>query len=176
MAYATKQEARERKPVRWWHEWIIDDMLMYPRDTIPERARRLKYSPTYLSLCMHSDMFKALYTERRAAYSARLHEGIADKTAEAANKALDLVIESLDKKRDKIPFAELSEFTDRTLERLGYGVKQNGSQVNVQVNTTPSVTKEQLADARRDLRAIEDQREKTIEAIPLPSEPTQEGP
>jgi hypothetical protein len=160
--------------VRWWHEWIIDDMLLYPRDSIEVRAKRLKYSREYLNLCMHSDMFKALYEERRAAYSARLHAGIADKTAKAADLALDLVIESLDKKRDKIPFAELTEFTDRTLERLGYGAS-NGSSVNVQVNTAPTVTKEQLADARRDLRAVEDQRQKTIEATPLPSEPKKEG-
>lgn len=175
-SYTSYRDEKQRKPTRWWHEVIVDDMLLHPKSTIKERADRTKYSENYLSLLMNSDMFKALYEQRRREFNIRLADGIQGKLSQAANTALDLVMESLEKKRDKIPFAELSQFTDRTLERLGYGVKQNGSLVNLQVNAAPSVTKEQLADARRDLRAIEDQREKTVTAIPLPSEPPKQTP
>jgi hypothetical protein len=183
-SYKTYEEAKRRKPVRWWHEAIIDDMLQYPRSSMKERSVRLKYSVDYLSLVMNTDMFRAFYEERRAAFNARLSDSIQQKTGEAANKALDLVLETLEKKRDKIPFAELSEFTDRTLERLGYGVK-SGSPVQVNI-VAPAITREQLAEARRYLRAVEDQRQKVIEAEPvpkapaphlavLPSEPVKEG-
>ena len=149
-------------------------MLQYPKSLLRERSARLKYSVDYLSLVMNTDMFKALYEQRRSEFNSRLSDSIQQKTGEAANKALDLVLETLDKKRDKIPFAELAEFTDRTLERLGYGIKPGAP---VQVNViAPTITKEQLAEARRDLRAVEDQRQKVIEAKPLPAEPKKEGP
>lgn len=168
--YADYQDLKRRKPVRFAHEAIIDDLLAYPRSTGKERSARLGYSESYLSIVMNTDMFKAYFEERRLLYNQRFDHAIQHKTMVAVDKALDLVVESLDKKRDKIPFTELAEFTDRTLERLGYGVKQN-SMVNVLVNTAPAVTKEQLADARRDLRAIEEQREKVIDitpSVPLP--------
>lgn len=163
---------------RWWHEAIIDDMLMFPRCTTKERAARLKYHENYLSLVMNTDMFKALYEQRRAEFNQRLADNIQRKAGEAVDKALDIVITTLETKRDKIPFAELTEFTDRTLERLGYGVR-GGAQLNLQINNTPvqpSITKEQLAEARKDLRAVEDQRQRVIEAKPIepPSEPVEQ--
>jgi hypothetical protein len=173
--YPTGEIRKRTQPVRWWHEIIVDDMLQYPRALLRERAARLKYSPEYLSLVMNTDMFKALYEERRAAFNARLDASIQQKAGQAANLALDLVIDSLEKKRDKIPFAELSEFTDRTLERLGYGVKPS-TNVNVGVQlVAPPITKEELAKARGDLRAVEDSRQRVIEAIPLPAKPSEEG-
>jgi hypothetical protein len=174
-SYMSTQDAKTRKPVRWWHEAIVDDMLQYPKSLLRERAARLKYSADYLSLVMNTDMFKALYEERRAAFNARLDASIQQKAGQAANLALDLVIDSLEKRRDKIPFAELSEFTDRTLERLGYGVKP-GTNVNVGVQlVAPPITREELAKARGDLRAVEESRERVIEAIPLPAKPSEEG-
>lgn len=161
------------KPVRWWHEAIVDDMIAHPTDTLKVRAARLNYSVPYLSIIINSDAFKALYEERRRDFTERLQNGISQKTAEAANKALDIVLETLEKKRDKLPFEALSEFTDRTLERLGYGVKHNSPAPNVNVNVVAGqVTPEQLADARKALRAAEAGR--VIEHEPvkqLPSEP-----
>jgi hypothetical protein len=176
-SYTSTQDAKRRKPVRWWHEAIVDDMLQYPKSLVRERAARLKYSADYLSLVMNTDMFRALYEQRRAEFNARLDASIQQKTGEAANKALDLVLETLEKKRDKIPFAELSEFTDRTLERLGYGIKP-GANVSVGVQiVAPPISKEQLAEARRDLRAVENQRmiEHKPVPSPLPTEPEKEG-
>lgn len=152
----------------------MDDMIAHPTDTLKVRAGRLNYSVPYLSIIINSDAFKALYEERRRDFTERLQNGISQKTAEAANKALDIVLETLEKKRDKLPFEALSEFTDRTLERLGYGVKPHSAtpNVNVNVGVSAQVTPEQLADARKALRAAEASR--VIEHEPvkqLPSEP-----
>lgn len=173
-SYSNFDDLKRRKPMKWWHEAIIDDMLAFPLDTLKQRSARLKYTESYLSIITNSDMFKAFYEERRTMFNAVLDASLQHKTASAANRALDIVLETLEKKRDKIPFRELAEFTDKTLERLGYGVKP-GAHVNVQVNNSPSlqITKEQLAEARRDLRTVEDQREKLIEHEPVPKAPAQ---
>lgn len=155
MAYQSYGDLKRNKPTKWWHEYIVDDMLAFPTSTVKERAKRLDYSETYLSIIINSDMFKALYAERRKAYNERLDGSITQKTALAANKALDIVLETLEKKRDAIPFPALAEFTDRTLSRLGYGEKQSGTNVNVNVGIQPAVTPEQLAEARKSLRAVE---------------------
>lgn len=164
-------DLKARKPVKWWHEAIVDDMLAFPTSTLAERSIRLKYTSSSLSIIINSDAFKAMYEERRRAYNERLDASIQDKTARAVNKALDIVLESLENKRDKLPFQALTEFTDRTLERLGYGIKKGGPAVQV-VNlngVTPQVSQEQLADARKALRAAEESR--MIDVTPLPSEP-----
>jgi hypothetical protein len=84
------------------------------------------------------------------------------------------VLETLEKKRDKIPFPALAEFADKTLQRLGYGSNAGGTAVNVNVNNAivPQVSAEQLAEARARIRAVESAR--LVEAPPqkqLPSEP-----
>lgn len=164
--YPTHQALLRKKPVRWWHEAIVDDMLVFPKCSVQERARRLGYSSSYLGMVMNSDMFKALYEKRRAEYNAALDQGIAMKARQAADKTLDVIIETLDTKRNSIPFPALTEFADRTLERLGYGGVKG---TNVQVNVTPVISQEQLADARKALRAVEDQRVIEAEVIKLPS-------
>lgn len=167
MAYQSHSDLKRNKPTKWWHEYIVDDMLAFPTDTLRARAKRLDYSEAYLSIIINSDMFKALYAERRKAYNERLDGSIAHKTAQAANKALDIVLETLEKKRDAIPFPALAEFTDRTLSRLGYGEKHaSGTNVNVNVGLAPAVTPEQLAEARKSLRAVEASH--MIDVTPVP--------
>lgn len=166
MQYRTYQDVKAHKPVRWWHEAIVDDMLAFPMDTLAVRGARLQRSAKYLSMIINSDMFQAMYKERRAAYVAALESGIAHKTAQVADKALTVVLEALEKKRDSLPFDSLVELTDRTLSRLGYGVKPAGTSVNVNVlnQSVPVVDQELLASARSALRAVETQR--TIEHRP----------
>jgi|SRR5262245_27268421 len=162
----THQGFLRNKPVRWWHEAIVDDMLMFPKCQVQERAKRLGYSSQYLGMVMNSDLFKALYEKRRAEFNAALDQGIQTKARMAADKTLDVIIETLETKRNSIPFPALAEYADKTLERLGYGSsKGNGVNVNV---VTPLVTAEQLADARATLRAVEDKRTIEHEPVKLP--------
>src|SRR5262245_2048023 len=130
MTYRDYQDVKARKPTKWWHDFIIDDMIANPDDTLAMRAKRLNYSPAYLSVITNSDLFKALYAKRRVEYKERLDEKIAHKTSLVADKTLDVVLETLEKKRNSIPFPALADFADRTLQRLGYGSKP-GNAVNV---------------------------------------------
>lgn len=177
--YANYQDEKRRKPVRWWHDAIIDDMLCHPLDTVPERAKRLGYTENYMSVILNSDLFKTAYAERRREFNAHMADAIANKAGEVAVKGLDILLEAMEKKRDAIPFAVLSDTVDKTLNRLGYGVKPAGSPV---VNVTANgqqvgvvVSSEQLAEARQALRAAEQQRAletplgppRSVEASPL---------
>ena len=159
MANRTYADLKATKPFRWWHEAIIDDMLAFPLDTLEKRGARLGRAPNSLSLIINSDMFQAMYAARREAYNERLAGSISGKTAQVADKALDIVLETLEKKRDSLPFDSLVELTDRTLARLGYGAKSAATNVQVNVgHVPPMVNAAQLAEARAALRAVENSR------------------
>lgn len=160
VTYANYADVKANKPVRWWHDAIIDDMLVFPLDTLATRAQRLNYSVAYLSVIMNTDLFKAAYQQRKQQFSSNMDHALVMKTTQVAAKGLDLLLEAMDTKRAQIPFQALSETVDKTLNRLGYGVKPGGNPVNVQVNTLGNVvgvtvSAEQLAEARMALRAAE---------------------
>lgn len=158
---AISQSVKKNKQVKWWHEAIIDDMLLHPLDDLKTRSARLKYSAAYLSLIINSDMFKAIYEQRRLLFQDRLDQNIANKLTTVASLSLDIMKESLDKKRTAIPFKDLAAANDSLLNRLGYGAPSGGAGgVNVNVNTgqqlvAAPVTKEQLDAARGIIRGVE---------------------
>jgi len=160
----TVAELKATKSHRWWHEAIIDDMLVYPLDTLEARGKRLNYSASYLCILMNTDMFKAAYERRRKDFKETMDTAILNKTTQVAAKGLDIMLEVLEQKRAQIPFAALSETVDKTLQRLGYGVQPRGPTVQVnagngaQIAVLPTVTAEQLTSARAALRAAEGQR------------------
>lgn len=142
-----------QRPMKWWHEAVIDDMLAFPLDTLAERGRRLGYSVPWLSTLINSDMFSAAYAARRAALSERLKDSLSHKLAKAADKHLDVMLERLETQRTNIPFADLAVSTTNVLDRLGFGPpKASPVQVNVQQNTLPPVSAELLSSAREKLR------------------------
>lgn len=153
-------ELKATKPVKWWHEAIIDDMLQFPLDTLEVRGKRLGYSGTYLSIIINTDMFQAAYQTRRNDYRQNMDNALTQKASALAVKGLDIMLETLETKRTQIPFAILSDSVDKTLTRLGYGVPSKGPTVqvignNAQVAVLPTVTAEQLQSAREALRAVE---------------------
>lgn len=155
-------ELKATKPHKWWHEAIVDDMLVYPLDTLESRGKRLNYSPAYLSIIINTDMFKAAYERRRNEFKQNMDTALINKTTQVAAKGLDIMLEVLEQKRTQIPFAALSETVDKTLQRLGYGIQPRGPTVQVTGNNNtvavlPTVTAEQLTQAREALRAVEAQ-------------------
>lgn len=152
-----------RRNFRWWHEAIIDDMLAHPTSTLEERSKRLGYATSYLSLLMNSDMFQAVYNERRANMRSLVDDSIAKKMADVADLGLDIMREKLEQKRSSIGFKDLTELNLGLLDRLGYSAKQSAPAVQVNVNnsnTSATVTPEALAEARGRLRALEEERAK----------------
>lgn len=148
------------RQVKWWHEAIIDDMLLHPTDTHAQRAARLGYTPQAIMLLINSDMFKAAYQTRRDALRASLDDGITQKLLKTANLGLDIMHEKLEKSRTSIAFKDIKEINESLLTKLGYGAPSAQAATSVQVNVTqsPGVTPEALAEARARLRAVEEGR------------------
>lgn len=157
---AYRRYARSR-PVKWWHESIIDDMLLHPTDTHAQRGARLGYSSQAVMMLINSDMFKAAYEARRGELRSRLDDGITQKLLKTANLGLDLLHKKMEEKQTSIPFKDLLEANNSLLSRLGYGVEKNSGtnvQVNVGTQAPPAVTSEALAQARQRLREVEQTR------------------
>lgn len=162
-------------PFRWRYDAIIDWRLANPDRPEKECAVAMGYSHATLSMIVNSDAFKARWEQRRRTTSDIIHNAIAEKTARAANLALDVTIEALEKKRGAIPFRELAEFTDKTLARLGYGVQPGGTavQVNVNTNLPPAevrsrLTTEELREAQARLRGAQVEKLPGSGSVPPP--------
>lgn len=173
--HKTYAELKATKPVRWWHEAIIDDMIAFPMDNLEKRSQRLNYSPSYLSIIMNTDMFRAAWEARRRQHSELVSLGISTKVGAVAAKSLDIMLETLESKRGAIPFSSLSKTTEVALAALGYGSKAPAVAVNVdarQQNNTVnvSVTPEQLAEARAAL-----QRAESARALEPPTQKVESG-
>jgi transcriptional regulator with XRE-family HTH domain len=109
-----------------WYEALIDLRIANPDMTQGERARRLGRTQAWVSLVENSDAFRAQYERRRAEHSKRISEHTIDKLHNVANKALDRLAETLDKKDLKPDF--VLDATDTLFARLGYTAEAKKAQ------------------------------------------------
>lgn len=156
----TRERLREKghyTSLMIWHEQIADWLLANPGGKLGDCAAFFGKAPTTISNIVNSDAFRAYYAKRRAEFHERLDESIVDKTAKVTSEALDLLLENLQSKRTAVPIKTLSELADRGLERLGYGVAQPQSAVNVNAsgesNVVVQVSRDTLEGARERLRS-----------------------
>src|SRR3990167_8026590 len=136
---------------------LCDFMLANPTSTLAERAAYVNRSYAWTSLVCGSDSFRAHYEARRAGLNQELTAAVQTRLVGVAAKSLDILLERLDDRRDVLPIMDALEVSDRALARLGYGQKaqSGGTIVNVQQNAAPTLTREELEIARRDLREVE---------------------
>lgn len=157
--------------MRWWYDSIIDWMIAHPDGKLGECALALRKSPSTISIVTNSDVFKLRLEERRKSFNERHDASIMAKSVQLAEVALDLQLDVLEKKRDKIPLGTIKEIGESALARLGYGVKGGGNSVinigqgaGAQTNVV-SVSKEALASARESLRAVEKSQFNSIQTV-----------
>jgi hypothetical protein len=147
---------------RIWYDAIIDLLLLDPTLRQYEIAKKLNRAPVTISLVMNSDLFKARYEQRKAAHNAAIHSKLNGQMVQVADLGLQLILETMKSKRDKIPLETLVDTTTDTLDRLGFGVPKGQRDpvpgIGVQVNNTmvvAPVSREVLESARAQLREIE---------------------
>jgi len=137
-----------------WYDGIIDDILANPGTTIKDTAARLGRSPSTISAICNSDLFKARWEQRRAAFSVALDLHLSQKLAQVAEKALDHTIAALDRTQDKTPIPILKDLAMQSLDRLGYSPSRSESPAaSVQVNVNSGAASAEGLDRAR--RAIE---------------------
>lgn len=149
-----------RTRMLWYFDAIMDWMIANPGVPLTECAKHIHRQPQTLYAIVNSDMFKAALAERKLRFQAHHDLGIIEKTTKIANASLDLILDHLEKKRDKVPLNTLSELSDSALQRLGYGVGSQPSplvQNTVNTNTTVVVqaTAEDIEVARMAIRQVQ---------------------
>jgi hypothetical protein len=157
---------------RWWYEAIADRMIAHPDWHLQDIANDLGKHKNTIYYITSSDTFKTYLAKRRAEYKEKLDTRILSRTADIAALGLDLVYETMSKKRDTIPMQQLMETTGDALDRLGFGAKTTPL---VQVNNTnndnrqvviPAITQHELLEATEALRKAERVRVLEHEALP----------
>lgn len=162
---------------RWWYDGIIDWMIANPGKKLYECAEHFGKGASTISLIVNSDAFKMRLAERRKEFEHIHDAAIIGKTTEVALKALDVMLDQLDKKRDKIPLKDANEIANTALQRLGYGAKPS-TVVNVGNGagaTVVQVSRETLEASRKSIRQQQEQRllevedAEVLDDSPIPS-------
>lgn len=167
------------KKMNHTYEAIVDLMLTHPEWRNTDIAKHLNYSLAWLSVITGTDMFKAYYASRRAAFNQAVNERISGKLSEATEEALDSLIEGIKTKGAAMTVIERKEVADTLLQRLGYGVKTGPTvvnNVNAVAETVVAVDRDVLVQARQSLRAVEELRIARQKSLVVESEVVQETP
>lgn len=127
----------EIKKVTPTHEAMMDWMLLNPGATLAQMGAYFGYSPAWLSQVINSDLFQALYREKRGEIDARVAMDIPAKMRGLASVALDKLVTHVEKSEQP---EFLLETADKVLHRLGYApskgpsVSASGPTTNIQQN------------------------------------------
>lgn len=166
----TKEERRAKLSARWWHDKMVEYIVLNPAISQKELARLIGRSEGTVNLVVKSDMFQARLAQRRDALRERIDQTISQKLLKVADLGLEVVTEQLETKRGALPFAATTEFVGNILERLGYGTKPSSPSTQVQVNVGSApvavpVSSEALAAARQALLASNAARARETPAV-----------
>lgn len=146
----------------WWYWALLDEMIANPDLNKKEIADRFRVTPACIYLVTGSDIFKAHLARRRLELSATIDAKISDRLGRVAVEALDITLKVLQKKQDQVPLETLVSVMDKTLSRLGYGVKEpppSGVTVNVQnTGVLAPISAQDLAASRDLLRRSQEAR------------------
>jgi len=160
------EHRKATRKMRWWYESLADFMIANPHATQEDIAAHFGRVRSTISTIINTDAFKAYMRQRRAAHTAVLDATVRDKMLNVADKSMELILNTLDKKRDSIPIETLLRTTETTLKALGYGAT-NGPAVNVNVNNAPQTTMIVPAVGVAELEAARDALRRSQMAAPL---------
>lgn len=144
----------------WWYPAIADYMLANPGAKIADIAAHVNRVPQTISYIINTDMFRRYLDQRREEAQQVTDTRIAQKLTKIGELGLDLMYETMEKKRTSVPIGQLQTMTMSALDRLGYSpepAKSPSVNVNVSGNNV-AVGVEMLEEARKTLRRAEQNR------------------
>jgi hypothetical protein len=139
-------------------------MIDNPGGKWEDCAKHVQKNVSTVKYIVASDVFKDFFLRRKEEFRQRHDAALIARTTKVAEKALDLMLDKMEKQADKLPMQIVTEIASSTLDRLGYGPR---SQPSVSVNIDNSQTKQvvmvpisatALEEARDALRIAEQQR------------------
>lgn len=156
-AVQTATGLRRLTPKLHQFDAIIDILLSEPTISLKEVGARLGRSSAWVSYMVHSGTFRDLYEERRREKNAEINQDLTQRLAAVATKSLQKLEEVLEKNPEKINPMQALEIADKSLERMGYGVKLPGTIVPDNVLTAPPMTlsAEDFAHVQSVVRSVE---------------------
>ena len=119
---------------RWWYPGIADWIIRNPEGSLQDCAAELQKAYGTIAFIVRTDMFQEYLAQRRAQWQKEHDFTIVAKVTRVAERSLDLLLDKMEKQADKIPMQLVTEVATSALDRLGYGPKQQGANVNVNVN------------------------------------------
>lgn len=117
--------------LRFWHQRVVDVMLLEPNLKIKELAERLNVSPQWMGTLLKSDAFKEYYTDRLREHRALTTEVMMSKIAGTTMAALDAMAKKIN--GGDVPLAALTDAVEVGTRALGFGQK-GGAPVQVTTN------------------------------------------
>lgn len=146
------------RKLSWWHESIIDWMLLQPEGRLGDCAREFNVTQSWLSIIVNSDLFRARLAQRRAELAGEIGATVIDRLSGIAGQALESIAEKIEKEKTKIPIGELRETAEMSLNALGYGGRaaptQHASGNVYNFNGPTHVSRDVLEAARGKMRLV----------------------
>jgi hypothetical protein len=143
---------------------MADWMIANPGGSLYDLAKHVHKSYQTVCYVLATDMFKDFLSQRKEEFRARHDHAIIHKTTAVAEKALDLMLEKMEKQGDKLQITKVTEIATSALDRLGYGPK-SGPAVEVRVDNSDNrkivmvpISAGALEEARDALRQVEQQK------------------
>jgi hypothetical protein len=115
----------------WWYSQIADWMIRHPGGRLQDCAKDLNKNVNTISAIKNSDTFKEYYYRRREEYQRNHDDAIRNKLTAVTEASLDVILDKIQTQSKQIPMDTIREVAFGGLEKLGYGTKPHGVQVNV---------------------------------------------
>jgi len=157
---------------RWrgWYSHIADWQLSHPGGRLTDCAKDLGKAVNTITMIVNTDMYRDYFARRREELTKAHDFSIITKTTHVAERALDVMLDKLEKQADKLPMNLVTEVATSALDRLGYAPKPPAS-VEVNVNTDNRkvvmvpISAGALEEARDAIRIAEQSRAAAVRAL-----------
>lgn len=154
------------------HESIMNYILTNPTLPMSAVAEHHGVTAAWLSTVFHSDLFQAVYQERRLAIASLDNEAISHRLQRMAEKGLDTLLTALDDSETPLNNKEsITKMALSAIGRLGHGNAAPQPQVAIQINPAQPtdqrpVTMSAIQQARlRLLQKAEDQHSAVVTSL-----------
>lgn len=140
--------------VHWWHESVIDWLVLNPDKNLKDCARHFKKTPAWIYTLVNSDVFKAELAKRRQEYRSVLDMGLQEKLEALSAQAIETIEERLTQAGPLLPTKDLVSVANLALTKAGYGTSSSAPStvVNNQV-VHLQIPPEKLEAARQRIKA-----------------------
>lgn len=130
----------------WWHESIVDWMVMNPDQSLAACAISFNVSPPWLSRIINSGVFKERLAHRRESHSDNISHTLIEKIQGLAELGIEALTERIATERDTIPLPELRAASELALNAMGYspkvgpGVRAGTPSVQINIVSSEALT------------------------------------